>query len=121
MNEKLLNNLLKVAKGKYPFIIDIKYYVMEDSPFYTTSDHNFVFDVDADMIHNMFPDEKIDYNYIKQEFWIPNISHIFVYYDKMIDYGDDVNKTIDILISTIVRFDDTVYRLYRPIIKKRYE
>ena len=121
MNERILNNLLKVAKSRYPFIIDIEYYNMEDSSFYTTSDHNFVFVVDVDMIHNMFPDEEIDYNYIKQEIRVPNVSHIFEYYDKMIDYGDDVNKTIDILIGVITRYDETAYRSYRPIIKKRYE
>lgn len=108
MNQKILNSILKVVRSKFPFITGLDYYENMGS-----TRHLFIFNFDIDILHNMFPDEKLDYNYIVRWTRIPNISHIFDDYQNVISFGDDLNRITNMLINSII--DNQTFRiLYEP-------
>jgi hypothetical protein len=101
MNQKRLNSVLKVVRSKFPFITGLDFYEKIGTPRYL-----FIFNFDIDILHNMFPDEKLDYNYIVSHARVPNISHIF---DDYLSFGDDLNRITNMLITSIS--DNQSYRI----------
>jgi len=75
---------------------------------------NFIFAFDLKMLHDMFPDYRIDKYFIKDNRNILTLpTHAFIESDETQSYGREVDNMIQILIQTIIKYDEDRRTIYK--------
>lgn len=117
MNEKILKNILRVVHLKYPFIVDLEY--KNDIAFARWSyerKHNFFFIIDLELLRDKFPNYTIDFDFIDDQGALMNPMFVFneaTGVNDVSEYGEDITKMIEVLIQSVVRYDDEYIVVYK--------
>lgn len=108
IKDKTLNLILKLVKAKYPHIVDLEYGINNKGR------HTFIFYFDIDQLTDLFPDEKLDYEYIfsMRETGMGDPTEIFINFPNIND--DSLISLIDLLISSIV-VDSEYDIVFKPL------
>lgn len=108
IKDKTLNLILKLVKAKYPYIVDLEYGVSYRGR------HTFIFYFDIDQLTDLFPDEKLDYEYIfsMRETGMGAPTEIFINFPDIND--ESLISLIDVLISSIV-VDSEYDIVFKPL------
>ena len=118
LNEKMVDRILKTVNDKYPFFDEIYYKYHKDYMTYDGDrydDHTFMFITNMDKIKRMFPNDTIDYGYIKKNPYFTKVTELFVEYSHdpdMVGYGDDIHNFTSMLMTIFLPHKDKYSILY---------
>lgn len=113
MDKKILNQLYRSLKARYPFIVDIR---LERNDYYIKPGEDLiVVYFDFNEFVKLFPDEEIDWDYIEEELknrfgYLGKITHIFAGYDDQYEYEND-----EAYFNSIEKYGDDLDSLIKNI------
>lgn len=113
MDKKILNQLYRSLKPRYPFIVDVR---LERNDNYIVGEDLIVIYFDFKEFIKLFPNEEIDWDYIEEDLkmrfgYFGKITHIFAGYDDQYEYEND-----EAYFNSIEKYGDNLDNLIKNIL-----